>query len=82
MGPDTKTIEIWADTRGMNTCRGCGRKIVWGEIVASGKKIPFDPPAVPLRTRHDEDSRRLIEILDLGENHFATCPKRADFSRK
>jgi hypothetical protein len=76
-----KTIEIFADTRGRATCRGCHAPIEWAEVVASGKKMCFDKQIVALSTRHDPGTRRLIEVVDLSTNHWATCPNRAQFKR-
>lgn len=70
-----KTIEIWADTKSNARCRdsSCGAKITWAEIVKSGRKMPFNGhDLVALRTRHDEQTRRLIEIVEL-DSHFSTC---------
>lgn len=75
------TIEIYADTRGERQCRSCDQRIVFAQIVKGGKVMPFDAPLVALRTRHDAD-RRLIEEVDLGESHFATCPKANQFRRR
>jgi hypothetical protein len=78
----TKTIEIYADTRGPGKCRGCRAPIEWAEIVASGKKMCFDGQIVALETRHDPATHRLIEKVDLATNHWATCPDRDAFRRK
>lgn len=75
-----KSCEIFADSRAHATCRGCGAPIVFAQVVKSGKQMPFDRPLVALRTRHD-DGHRLIEEVDLGESHFASC-KNADRFRK
>ena len=76
-----KTTEIFADTRAHATCRGCSAPIVFAEIVKSGKRMPFDLPLVALKTRHD-DGHRLIEEVDLGESHFASCRLARDFRTK
>lgn len=68
----TKTTEIYADTRVHANCRGCEAPIVFAELVKGGKRMPFDLPLVALTTRHD-DGGRLVESVDLGESHFATC---------
>lgn len=77
-----KTIEVYADTRGVSTCRGqsCREKIIWAEIVGSKRKMCFQGDAVPLRTRYDE-SHRLIEAFDFNDNHWAHCPDRERFAR-
>lgn len=79
---ETKTIQIFADTRGRAKCRGCHAPIEWAEVVASGKKMCFDGQIVALSTHHDPATRRLIEVADLATNHWATCPERDQFKRK
>lgn len=80
MNQKQKTTDVYGDTRGGGVCRGCGAPLVWAEIVASGKRMPFNPPCVALTTRHD-DGHRLIEAVDLADNHWATCPQRNQFKR-
>ena len=75
------TIEIYSDTKGKARCRGCQAPITWAEVVKSGKKMCFDGEPVAITTRHDE-GHRLIETLDLTENHWATCPDAPAFKRK
>ena len=77
-----KAIEVYADTRGVSRCTGrtCGQRILWAEVVKSGKKMCFnDPEAVALKQRAEPGSNRLIESLDLDDNHWATCPDRKQF---
>lgn len=79
-----RTIEIYADTRGLSKCNGadCGKRILWAEIVGSGKKMCFDPEkAVPLRTYHG-DGRRLVEVMPFEANHWASCPNARRFDSK
>lgn len=54
--------------------------MVFAEIVATGKRMPFDPPLAPLGIKGD--APRVIHVVDLGQSHFATCPQSARFSRK
>jgi hypothetical protein len=78
------TIEIFADTRGISPCTGrtCGRRILWAQVVKSGKRMCFDDLELPaLSTRHDPASNRLIETVDLTVNHWATCPDARAFNR-
>lgn len=77
-----KTIDIWADTRGRGVCRGCGKAMEWAEVVASGKKMPFDAPIVALTTLHDPTTHRVIEGVDLSTNHWGSCPAREQFRRR
>jgi hypothetical protein len=78
-----RTVEIFADTRGVSRCKGatCGKRILWAQVVATGRKMCFSDPELPaLRTRFSED-RRLIEEVDLGANHWATCPDSKSFGK-
>lgn len=77
----TKTIQIWADTKGKARCRGCHAPIEWATVVASGRKMPFDGQIVALSTHHDPETRRLVEVVDLSTNHWATCSERKQFKR-
>jgi len=77
-----KTIAIYSDTRGRARCRGCQASITWAEIVGSGKKMPFDGDPVALSTHHDPANRRLIEVLDLAENHWGSCSEATSFKQK
>lgn len=80
----TKTIQIFADTRGRSRCSApsCRADIEWGEVVASGRKMCFDAPIVALSTHHDPGTRRLVEVVDLATNHWASCVAREQFRRK
>jgi hypothetical protein len=73
------TVQVYSLTRGRGTCRGCGAPIVWAQVVSTGKKMPFNPPATALSTLTDAADRR-IDVVEL-DSHFATCPK-ADTFRK
>jgi hypothetical protein len=80
-----RTIEIYADTRGPGVCRGkdCGRRILWAEVVRTGKKMCFnDPEEVALSTRHEPSSGRLIEALEFSHNHWASCPNANGFAQR
>ena len=72
----------------MNTCKGCGKEIVWGTTI-EGKKIPLDPkPPIYEIVGNDFDGlevKRTEEDELSGMNthmvsHFATCSKANDFS--
>jgi hypothetical protein len=80
--PAMKTTEIYADTRGRATCRGehCATTIEWAELVGTKQRMCFDVPLVALATRHDAN-RRLIEVVDLSTNHWASCPDAPSFKR-
>jgi hypothetical protein len=79
-----KTIQIFADTRGRARCSAstCHADIEWATIVASGKRMCFDAPMVALSTHHDPGTRRLVEVVDLDTNHWASCPAATQFKRK
>jgi hypothetical protein len=74
-----KTIQVWHDTRGRARCRGCDARIEWAEIVASGRRMCFDDDIVVLQTVRDPESHRLIDVVDLTRNHWATCVARDQF---
>lgn len=79
-----KLVRIYADTRGVSLCSGptCGRRILWAQVVATGKKMCFDDlDLVAIRTEQD-NAGRLIEHVDLDRNHWATCPDAKRFERK
>ncbi len=42
----------------------------------------FDGDPIALRTRHEDGTHRLIEIVDLAENHWKTCPGAQDFQKR
>lgn len=79
--PATATIDVYADSRGRGTCRGCSAAMTWAEVVTTGKRMPFTGDPVPLRTYHHDEDRRLVEVLDFAENHWATCSARDQFKR-
>ncbi len=70
-------IRIWVDTKGESVCKSCGGHIEWAEVVASGKKAPFDAPIVTVLTETDPESGRQIETVDTSvtKSHFASCPQ-------
>lgn len=81
----SNTIKIYADTRGVGVCSGrdCRKRILWAEIVGSGKKMCFNDLELPaLRTYQEEGTMRLVEVVDRDDNHWATCPNARDFSRR
>jgi hypothetical protein len=77
-----RTIEIYADTRGLGTCRDarCGARLTWAEVVTSGKRMCFTGEPVARQTRHDA-AGRLIEALPWDENHWIACPGAQTFRR-
>lgn len=76
-----KTIQIWSDTRGRATCHGCRAPIEWGEVVASGKRMPFSGQIVALSTHADPATRRRVDVVDLATNHWADCDQAKRFKR-
>lgn len=76
-----KTIQIYADTIGRATCKGCRAPITWAEVVTSGKRMCFDGQIVALSTHHDPATRRLVEVVDIATNHWASCPEIKSFKR-
>lgn len=79
-----KTIQIYADTRGIGKCNGpdCGARILWATVCGTGNKMPFsDVELVALKTEHERETGRLIETVDIDSNHWATCPNSKSFGR-
>ncbi len=67
-----------------DTCKGCGRKIIWAKAPSDdGKKIvkiPLDPaaPVYEIADRHpDYDHVRAKTAM---VSHFITCPNASQFS--
>jgi hypothetical protein len=76
-------LKIYQDTRGPGTCRSCGAAVEWAELV-SGKRMPFDPPIVVVRTQGSLlAGDRTVEEVDTSVtlSHFATCPDAKDWRR-
>lgn len=75
------TTDIYADTRSRGRCRhaSCNAALTWAEIVKTGKKMPFNGEPVALRTRHE--GGRLVEEVDLDDNHWKDCPGQNGFRR-
>lgn len=65
----------------MNTCRGCGKAILWGET-QTGAKIPLDN-TVPIY-RLEWQTNRMVAIREEKAfvSHFVTCPQRDRFKKK
>jgi hypothetical protein len=76
-----QTIHVYADTKGPGKCRGCGASITWAEIVKSGKRMCFNGSPVALYTHHTTDMR-LVEAIDITENHWKSCPDADSFRRR
>lgn len=79
------TIEIYADSRGQGTCRSCGAALEWAEVVASGRRMPFDGPLVAVRTQGDLlGGGRVIEVVDttVTPTHWERCPQAKDWRRR
>jgi hypothetical protein len=69
-------LKLYRDSRNYGTCRSCGASIEWADLV-SGRRMPFDPPIVPVRTQGSLlDGDRIVEDVDttITRSHFATCP--------
>lgn len=70
------------------TCKGCGKRIVWG-VTPEGKKIPLDPVAPVYRIAENTGGALPSEAPvyrargdghDYLISHFATCPAANQFS--
>ncbi len=78
--PDA-TVRVYADTKGPGRCRSCAAPITWAETRA-GKRMPLEGhEPVPKSSEHSED-RRLIEVYDASDTHWANCPDAPDWKRK
>jgi len=77
-------LQIYQDSRGPGRCRSCGAAIEWAELV-SGKRMPFDPPIVAVRTQGNIlAGARTVEDVDttVTASHFATCPDAGQWRRR
>lgn len=78
-------LRIYQDTKGLGTCRSCGAPVEWAELT-SGKRMPFNPPIVAVRTQSGllEGDSRVVEHVDttITTSHFATCPDAKDWRRR
>lgn len=77
-------LRIYQDSKGMGTCRSCGAAIEWAELI-SGKRHPFNPPIVVLRTQGAIlDGTRTIETIDgnITTSHFSSCPQAKEWRKK
>jgi hypothetical protein len=78
-------LQIFQDSRGKGSCRSCGAPIEWAELVASGKRMPFDAPIVALKTHGNTlGGARIVEDVDttVTLSHFATCPNAKTWRRR
>lgn len=81
-----RTLAILADSKRGSRCSGprCGQVITWAQLEGSGKRMCFSGAPgrlTVLQTRQREDGK-LVEVVPLSENHWATCVDRDQFSRK
>lgn len=64
------------------TCRGCGRRIVWGMTV-DGKKIPLDPTPAIYQFIDDGSMGPTVQRAvpnTFMVSHFSTCSQANKFS--
>lgn len=72
----------------MATCKGCGKRIVWG-ILKDGCAVPLDPTPPTYRIiGHDASGAPKVRLLELEPDtrerramvlHHVTCPERDRF---
>ncbi len=81
-------LKAFDDSFGAGTCRTCGARIWWAELV-SGKRHPFNAESrgekpVALRTEVDltRYGSRLVAILEASASHFATCKDAKDWKKR
>ena len=78
-------LKIYKDSRGYGNCRSCGQEIEWAELVASGRKMPFDGPIVAVQTEGDATKgERIVEHVDstVTKSHFASCIDAGEWRKK
>lgn len=65
----------------MPTCKGCGKKIIFGQT-ESGKVVPLDPapPVFEVWQKAPDGTTFVKRNLSAFVSHFATCPRANDFS--
>jgi hypothetical protein len=68
-----------------NTCKGCGRKILWART-EDGKAIPLDAVAPVYEVAAVESAERGDSLVarrakECFVSHFVTCPKRDEFRK-
>jgi hypothetical protein len=67
-----------------DTCKGCGRKIVWGYNPETKKNVPLDPSAPVYRIIDRTIQGRVLRRVGAEEqvmvSHFKTCSKADEFS--
>lgn len=68
----------------MSTCKGCGKKIIWG-MTEDGKVIPLDKVPPVYEVFYGFEMANKLPLIKRKEGHyvthFATCPKANEFSR-
>lgn len=77
-------LDLYQDSRGRGRCRSCGAPVEWAELT-SGKRMPFDPEVVVLRTQGSLlGGERIVETVDttVTLSHFTTCPDASSWRRK
>jgi hypothetical protein len=62
-------------------CRGCNADIVWFDTL-SGKKMPMNAAAQSKKSELDPVRRRVVLFFAASDAHWATCPEKAQFSRR
>lgn len=81
-------LKAFDDSFGAGTCRTCGARIWWAELV-SGKRHPFNAQSGgerPLYIRTEVDlaryGSRLVAHIEASASHFATCKDSKDWKKK
>ena len=83
MNPDamTKTVRLYEGSKASGICRGCGAAMDWYDTL-SGKKLPMNAGAVPLKSENERDTSRVVAWFDAADSHWNTCPTREQFRKK
>jgi hypothetical protein len=77
------TIRVWADTEERSVCRegSCRKRLLWAEVVESGRRMCFEAAAVVLRVETDLLDRR-IHVYDLADSHWGSCTNPDRFRKR
>lgn len=74
-------IRLYEDSQSPAQCRGCGADIAFYETL-TGRKMPMNRGAVPRKSEHDPETRRVIAFFAASDAHWNTCPQAASFGRR
>jgi hypothetical protein len=76
------TVRVFADHREWGRCKACNAPLVWVYTYPRGKSMPLERASVALSTFHDPVEGKVIEVHDVADCHFVTCPQADRFRAK